>query len=186
MVKRRTKKSAEAPVANDEEESIEKSDNEDKVDSTDEVKETAAPEPVEETSEVKASKPKAKKQKDSAEASEEEYEVAEINDMKIKSGRTVSFLVRWKGFGADDDTWESIDNLSCSSLIEEFLQISKRKPEYEKALENHLKYKERKKKQAEQVHDRSHLYRRGRCDYEEDSEEEQYVPKSRKILKKSK
>lgn len=186
MVKRRTKKSVEAPVANDKDESIEKSDDEDKLDSTDEVKEKAAPEPVEESSEVKASKPKAKKGEDASEASEEEYEVAEINDMKIKSGRTVSFLVRWKGFGADDDTWQSIDDLSCSSLIEEFLQISKRKPEYEKAMENHLKYKERKKKEAEQVHDRSHLYRRGRCDYEEDSEEEQYVPRSRKALKTAK
>ena len=38
-----------------------------------------------------------------------------------KSGNR-KFLIRWKGHGADDDTWEPEENLDCSELIEKFLK----------------------------------------------------------------
>ena len=31
------------------------------------------------------------------------------------------FLVRWKGWGPGDDTWEPEDNLDCPEIIEKFM-----------------------------------------------------------------
>ncbi|OWF46651.1 M-phase phosphoprotein 8-like [Mizuhopecten yessoensis] len=55
------------------------------------------------------------------ESSEEElYEVERIMGMSKASGKTL-YKVRWRGYGAADDTWEPIENLqSCLDLIEEF------------------------------------------------------------------
>ena len=50
------------------------------------------------------------------------YEVAKIVDFKTKkiSGKR-EFLVRWKGWGPDGDTWEPEDNLDCQDLIDKFM-----------------------------------------------------------------
>lgn len=48
------------------------------------------------------------------------YVVKRIVDRKEEKGR-VLYLVRWKGYGSKDDTWEPIDHLtSVRDLIEEF------------------------------------------------------------------
>lgn len=49
----------------------------------------------------------------------EMYEVdAIINHKGGKNSR--QFLVRWKNFGADDDTWENESNLSCPAILNKY------------------------------------------------------------------
>lgn len=51
---------------------------------------------------------------------EKEYEVEKIVSQRTIKGQR-QFLVRWKGYGEDSDTWEQEKDLSCPELIEEFL-----------------------------------------------------------------
>ncbi|XP_034190669.1 uncharacterized protein LOC117608970 [Osmia lignaria lignaria] len=50
----------------------------------------------------------------------DEYEVEKIVGQRTIKGRR-QFLIRWKGYGEDSDTWEQEEDLNCSQLIEEFL-----------------------------------------------------------------
>ncbi|XP_011866443.1 PREDICTED: chromobox protein homolog 5-like [Vollenhovia emeryi] len=51
-----------------------------------------------------------------------EFEVEKIIEVRFKKNGTKEFLIRWKGFGAADDTWEPEKNLNCSELIARFMQ----------------------------------------------------------------
>jgi len=42
---------------------------------------------------------------------EEEYEVDHIQDSKM-FGRTLKYLIRWKGYGEGEETWEPAKNLA--------------------------------------------------------------------------
>jgi hypothetical protein len=56
------------------------------------------------------------------ETMEEEYEVEEILDVAKKS-RKLRWLVKWKGYGYEDNTWEPRENLThCRSALETFYQ----------------------------------------------------------------
>ncbi|XP_058799952.1 myb-like protein X [Phymastichus coffea] len=61
-----------------------------------------------------------KEEKHDEEAEEEEYEVEKIVDQRTIKGRR-QFLVRWKGYSEESDTWENEKDLNCDRLIEEFL-----------------------------------------------------------------
>ncbi|XP_036222161.1 M-phase phosphoprotein 8 isoform X3 [Bactrocera oleae] len=50
---------------------------------------------------------------------EEVYEVKDIVGHKIEHGVTY-YLIRWKGYTKDDDTWEPEDTLSCPDIIERY------------------------------------------------------------------
>jgi len=51
---------------------------------------------------------------------EEEFEVEKILNKKIVR-RKEKFLVRWKGYTVEEDTWESRENLeNTKELVEEF------------------------------------------------------------------
>jgi len=51
---------------------------------------------------------------------EEEFEVEKISNKRIVRGKE-KFLVRWKGYIAEEDTWESRENLgNVKKLVEEF------------------------------------------------------------------
>ena len=54
-----------------------------------------------------------------------------VGQRTIKGQR--QFLVRWKGYDADSDTWEQEKDLSCPKLIEEFLEEEHDKEEEEAA-----------------------------------------------------
>merc|ERR1711935_110496 len=57
-------------------------------------------------------------------ASEEEYEVDRIINDRVEKGEK-QYLIRWKNFGADDDTWEPVSNLDCPEIISLYEQNKK-------------------------------------------------------------
>ena len=53
-----------------------------------------------------------------------EYEVEEIiEERTVKSGRRTrkEYLVRWKGYGKEHDTWEAAENVEETSALEIYL-----------------------------------------------------------------
>ena len=60
-------------------------------------------------------------QKASPMAFEEVFEVESILDKHTTAGNTgAEFLIRWVGYGSDDDTWEPEHNLNCKALLAKF------------------------------------------------------------------
>ena len=47
---------------------------------------------------------------------EEEYVVDKLLDKRVKNGR-VEYLLSWKGYGPEENTWEPRANLDCAELI---------------------------------------------------------------------
>ncbi|XP_076041155.1 uncharacterized protein LOC143025407 isoform X2 [Oratosquilla oratoria] len=64
------------------------------------------------------------------------HEVEQIVDMQVqKRARCpVKFRVRWAGFSEKDDSWVPAYDLNCDDHVQDFLEISGRRPEYEKAM----------------------------------------------------
>jgi len=50
---------------------------------------------------------------------EGEFEVEAIVDHEKKKGKH-SYLIKWKGYGEDEMTWENEDNLNCPELVSEY------------------------------------------------------------------
>lgn len=79
------------------------------------------------------------------EEEEGHYEVARILEVKfVKSSGTREFLIRWKGHGPEDDSWEPEENLDCPNLIDRFMvKFEKRLEVSEKSLRENRKVVER-------------------------------------------
>ncbi|XP_021181544.1 heterochromatin protein 1 isoform X2 [Helicoverpa armigera] len=62
---------------------------------------------------------KTKKRKSEKNTADQEYEVEKIVDSKKIKGK-LHYLIRWKGYSADSDTWEPENTLSCAELINKY------------------------------------------------------------------
>jgi alpha-tubulin suppressor-like RCC1 family protein len=80
------------------------------------------------------------------ELSEDEYEVESIVDKRRSEG-TIEYLIKWKGYPSEQNTWETKDKLNCPELIEKFEENRKKK---RKNLENSTNEENVKKKNKKQ------------------------------------
>ena len=51
---------------------------------------------------------------------EKEYVVEKIIDKRITVHGKAEYLLKWKGYGDEHNTWEPMDNLDCQDLIRDF------------------------------------------------------------------
>lgn len=52
---------------------------------------------------------------------EEEWEVEEVLDSRLLRGK-LKYLVKWKGFGREDNSWEAAADVHAAELIQEFYE----------------------------------------------------------------
>jgi len=79
------------------------------------------------------------------EEEEGHYEVARILEVKfVKGSGAREFLIRWKGHGPEDDSWEPEENVDCPDMIDRFMvKFEKRLEVSEKSLRENRKHVER-------------------------------------------
>lgn len=63
----------------------------------------------------------------------EEFIVETILDRRIRNGK-LEYLIAWKGFGPEENTWEPKSNLDCPDLLKGFEDKLKQKKEAKKRL----------------------------------------------------
>ena len=65
---------------------------------------------------------------DASSVASNEYVVEQIKDYKINRN-TFTYLIRWKGYDTDEETWEPEENVIAEDLLEQFWKEHGPKPE---------------------------------------------------------
>ncbi|XP_033112789.1 M-phase phosphoprotein 8-like [Anneissia japonica] len=79
-------------------------------------------------SEIEGTNQEAKNEDTEGNEENDVFEVGKILGTTTTEDNVQMFLVRWQGYGPEEDTWEPRNNLvSCEDLIEEFLEKKKMK-----------------------------------------------------------
>ena len=67
------------------------------------------------------------------ETSEEEYVVEKVVDKRIRNHGKIEYLLKWKGWGSEHNTWEPTEHIYCRHKIKQFeqkLQLKKDKKRF--------------------------------------------------------
>ena len=68
---------------------------------------------------------------------EQEYEVDEILDSRLRNAK-LQFLVSWKGYGREENSWVSERDLHAPELIDSFYQRNPDAPRYVRILQRNF------------------------------------------------
>jgi hypothetical protein len=81
-------------------------------------------------------------------AEEEEYSVDKIQDKRIANGK-VEYLLSWRGYGPEENTWEPKENLDCPDVIKAFKDSLKDKKDLQLA---HMDRKKKSRNTPKKIH----------------------------------
>ena len=84
---------------------------------------------------------------------EEEYVVERVVSKRVTHKGVVEYLLKWRGYSEEENTWEPLKNLDCADLIAEFeAKLSEKRdradktPKAERRVDKTDKEREKKKR----------------------------------------